>query len=100
AEFIRPYWPAERALVNAGYRNIPFPFEEVPVPSFEMTAEWDMTRLLGYINTWSALRRYEKEHGKNPLSLLGPILAAAWGDPSTVRTVRWRFSVRLGRVHP
>lgn len=97
-QFVRPYWPAERALVDAGYRNIPFPFPELAVPAFEMKAEWDMARLLGYMNTWSALRRYEKEHGTNSIALIAAELAAVWGDRATVRTVRWKFALRLGRI--
>lgn len=97
-EFIRPYWPAERAFVQAGYRNIPFPFPELPVPVFVMSAEWDLPRLLGYMNTWSAVRQYEKEHGTNPIGLVAAELSRGWGDPATVRTVRWRFHVRIGRV--
>lgn len=98
AQFVRPYWPAERKLVDAGYRNIPFPFPELPTPPFEMTADWAMPRLLGYMNTWSALRKYEQQHGTNPLAAIASELAAAWGDPNAVRTVRWNFALRLGRV--
>lgn len=97
-EFVRPYWPAERRHVDAGYSTIPFPFAEVAVPPFEMTAEWDLPHLLGYINTWSAVRQYEKRHGANPIERLREPLTAAWGDPPTIRTVRWRFHVRVGRV--
>jgi SAM-dependent methyltransferase len=97
-EFIRPYWPAERVFVNAGYRNIPFPFPELPAPQFEMAAEWTLQRLVGYMNTWSAVRQYEKKHGTNPVGAVAGELGRVWGDPATVRTVRWRFTLRLGRV--
>lgn len=100
AEFIRPYWPTERAFVNTGYRNLPFPFPELPVPRFEMVADWDLPRLTGYMNTWSAVRRYEKEHGTNPVGAVAGELGRVWGDPATVRSVRWRFRVRVGRVNP
>jgi SAM-dependent methyltransferase len=97
-EFIRPYWPAERKFVEAGYKTIPFPFEEVPTPKFEMTADWDLARLLGYMNTWSAVRQYEKKHGVNPVGAVRVELSRTWGDPATVRTVRWQFHIRVGRV--
>jgi SAM-dependent methyltransferase len=98
AEYVGPYWPPERALVDAGYRTIPFPFEEVPAPAFEMTAEWDLPTLLGYMNTWSATKRFEKAHGFNPLERLEGDFAAAWGDPVAPRTVRWKLALRVGRV--
>jgi SAM-dependent methyltransferase len=97
-KFIRPYWPTERKFVEAEYKTIPFPFEEVETPKFEMTAEWDLPRLLGYMNTWSAVRQYEKKHGVNPVGAVRVELSTAWGDPATVRMVRWQFHIRVGRV--
>lgn len=99
AEFIRPYWPAERAFVDNGYRDIPFPFPELPAPAFEMTAQWDLPHLVGYMNTWSAVRQYEKKHASNPVGLLATELEHVWGHPEMVRTVRWRFHLRVGRVN-
>jgi SAM-dependent methyltransferase len=98
AEFVGPYWPPERALVDAGYRTVPFPFPEVPAPAFEMRADWDLPRLLGYMNTWSATKAFVRANGFDPLARLAPDFAAAWGDPATVRTVTWNFTLRLGRV--
>ncbi|HUR54755.1 MAG TPA: class I SAM-dependent methyltransferase [Gemmataceae bacterium] len=98
AEFVGPYWPPERALVDAGYRTIPFPFAEVPVPHFEMTAEWDLSRVLGYMNTWSSVKAHTKAHGENPVDAMAGEFAAAWGDPAAVRAVRWAFHLRLGRA--
>jgi SAM-dependent methyltransferase len=97
-KFIRPYWTPERVWVDAGYRTIPFPFPEVPTPQFELTVESSLPRFLGYLGTWSASKQYAKAHGSDPLARFAPEFAAAWGDPATVRTVRWAFNVRLGRV--
>jgi SAM-dependent methyltransferase len=96
--FVGPYWPPERALVMAGYRTIPFPFEAIEAPPFSLTAEWDLPRLLGYMNTWSALKRFVQAKGFNPLERLADDFRAAWGDPATVRTVRWLLAMRVGRV--
>ncbi|MBX9625713.1 MAG: methyltransferase domain-containing protein [Gemmataceae bacterium] len=97
-EFVIPYWPPERVLVGAGYKTLPFPFPEVAAPAFEMTADWDLARMVGYMNTWSATKRFIKAHGFNPLDRLAADFNAAWGDPATVRTVRWAFYLRAGRV--
>ncbi len=98
SEFVGPYWPPERALVDTGYRTIPFPFTEIPVPRLEMTARWDLPTLVGYMNTWSATKRFEKANGFNPLDRLSEAFTAAWGEPATVRTVRWKLAIRVGRV--
>jgi SAM-dependent methyltransferase len=97
-DFIRPYWTPERAWVDAGYRTIPFPFPELKTPRFELTLESTLPRFLGYLGTWSATRQFVKAHGCDPLERFTPEFAATWSDPSTVRTVRWEFNVRLGRV--
>lgn len=96
-EFVGPYWPPERALVDAGYRTIPFPFDEVSAPQFELTAEWPLPALLGYMNTWSATKRFEAANGFSPVARLENDFAAVWGDPATVRTVRWKLALRVGR---
>ncbi len=98
-DFIRPYWTPERAWVDAGYRTIPFPFPELPVPSFELTLESFLAGFLGYLGTWSATKQFVKAHGSDPLERFVPEFASAWGDPATVRTVRWEFTLRLGRVN-
>src|SRR5581483_8552501 len=33
SETVGPYWPAERRHVDAGYRTLPFPFDELAVPA-------------------------------------------------------------------
>jgi hypothetical protein len=96
--FVRGYWPPGREHVDDHYRNIPFPFQEVAVPRFAMTANWDWPRLLGYLNTWSATRRFIAANGFNPLDRLAADFAQSWGDPATVRTVRWELALKLGRV--
>lgn len=97
-EFIRPYWTPERAWVDAGYRSIPFPFPEVPAPRFNLATESSLARLMGYLRTWSATRQFVQKHGTDPLERFVPDFAAAWGDPATVRTIRWQFNMRIGRV--
>jgi SAM-dependent methyltransferase len=98
-EFIRPYWTPERVWVDEGYRTIPFPFPELEVPRFELSVESTLPRFLGYLGTWSAARRFAKEHASDPLEQFRSAFAAAWGDPATARTVRWEFTLRLGRVN-
>jgi SAM-dependent methyltransferase len=98
ADFIRPYWTPERVWVDDGYRSIPFAFPEIPAPRFEVTASVSLPGLIGYLSTWSATKQYVKKHGQDPLERFREAFATAWGDPSTVRTLRWELVMRLGRV--
>ena len=58
SEVVGPYWPPERALVDRGYGELEFPFEELPAPAFSMAKPWRFPDLLGYLRTWSASRRF------------------------------------------
>jgi len=93
-----PYWPPERVHVDAAYRTLPFPFEEIPAPAFAMIAHWNVEQFLAYLRSWSATQRYIKAKGHDPVALVEKDLRAAWGEPSRVRDVRWQFHVRAGRV--
>src|SRR5262245_61597403 len=55
------YWPPERRLVEEEYRTLPFPFDELEAPPMVMTMSWRLEDLVGYVDTWSAVRAAEKE---------------------------------------
>lgn len=97
-EEVERYWPPERALVARRYADLPFPFEEIPVPRVTMTAEWDLERTLGYLSTWSAVKRCAKETGRDPIAEFAPRLAAAWSDGAAEKTISWPLVLRAGRV--
>jgi SAM-dependent methyltransferase len=93
-----PYWPPERAHIDASYRTIPFPFEAIPAPSFPMIMRWNVDQLLAYLRSWSATQRYIAARGVDPVDLVEADLRAAWGEPARVREVRWQFHLLAGRV--
>jgi SAM-dependent methyltransferase len=95
---VGPFWPAERSLVETGYRNIEFPFEEIEVPSFEMVTLWPLATFIGYVGTWSAVTRFRAERGVDPVPDLARDLGAAWGDPEIPRRIRWPLAMRVGRA--
>jgi SAM-dependent methyltransferase len=91
-----PYWPPERVHVDAGYRDLPFPYEEIAVPAFAMTVRWGIDRYLAYLRSWSASQRYLQANGTDPVAIVDAELRAAWGDGE--REARWDFHVRAGRL--
>lgn len=91
------YWPPERTHVENDYRTLPFPWPEMAFPSQEMTAEWTLDQLLGYLGTWSATRLYREATGGDPLPALRAQLLPAWGEPSQARAVRWPLPLRIAR---
>jgi len=61
-----------------------------------MRTRWDARAMLGYLDTWSAVRRCRARSGRDPLALLAAPLAAAWGDGA--RDMRWPLAVRAHRA--
>jgi SAM-dependent methyltransferase len=90
------YWPPERRLVEDGYRAVPFPFDEVAAPPFELRAEWTLAQLAGYLRTWSATMRYAAAHGADPVAAFEDEAAALLGGPDARCTVIWPYVVRAG----
>lgn len=95
---VGPYWPPERRHVEEGYRTLPFPFAETSAPPLAIDVAWDLDGLVGYIDTWSAVRRAERALGRSPVPAARAALARVWGEPGTRRTVRFPLSLRVGRV--
>jgi SAM-dependent methyltransferase len=92
-----PYWEPERRLVEVGYRTVAFPFPELSVPAFAMELTWTPDHLMGYLGTWSPLKRYRDEKGEDPLPAIASKLEQAWGDAEE-RKVSWPLSLRAFRV--
>lgn len=96
---IAPYWPEERKHVENGYRCLSFPFTEVEVSEIHMQAVWNLDQLIGYLNTWSAVKEAQKVLGYNPVDLFKTALLAEWGDLSQQKKITWPLSIRAGKVN-
>ena len=96
AETVGPYWPPERRYVNSAYQDLPFPFASVPAPAMDVRMNWAVDHFIGYLGTWSAVERYKKEHGSDPVDHIRQDLRSAWGEG--VLEVRWPLAMRIGRV--
>lgn len=95
-EVVGPFWPPERKLVEQ-FADLPFPFPEIDPARFEMTADWNLNHLLGYLGTWSSTQRFIAAKGNDPLEQITDDLRNVWGDPRQVRNVTWPLCVRVGR---
>ena len=94
-EVVGSFWPQERKLVEQ-FADLPLPFHEVDAPRFEMTAQWNLDHLLGYLQTWSSTQQFIAAKGSDPLEQIIEGLRAAWGDSQQTRNVTWPLVLRIG----
>lgn len=95
---IRSYWPPERRHVDTQYRELSFPFQELPAPQIEMREEWDCDQYLNFLRTWSAVAKFLDRNGEDPVKRIEAETHRAWGEPRKPKSVRWPVALRLGRV--
>ena len=94
---IAPYWPVERAEVDAGYAGYDWPFPALPAPALWLSADWNLPQLLGYLGSLSATARCRNATGQDPVAAHADALARAWGEPTQPRTMRWPLILHLRR---
>jgi len=98
SETTGPFWPPERAIIEAGYGALELPFTEITPPPFRMEVEWTLEQLLGYLRTWSATQKFIAARGFDPVVPLGNELQQFWPRAEDVRLVRWPLSLRVGKT--
>lgn len=98
AEEIGPYWPPERKLVDSGYANIDFPFRPLRTPDLRIEREWSANDFLGYVATWSAVRRAREDRQGDMLAAFSRDLLELWGNPEVTRMISWPITMRLGVI--
>lgn len=69
---------------------------EQHLPTRALHSSWTFSQMMWYLNTWSAVKKYEQENGMNPLSLVATDFEKAWGGVVNRRVVFPGF-VRAGR---
>jgi SAM-dependent methyltransferase len=94
---IDPYWPPERALIDAHYAGFAWPYPALPTPALWLEAEWTLPHFLKYLASMSAVARCRADTGDDPVARHAPALAAAWGEPSDLRTIQWPLFLHLRR---
>lgn len=92
---VGPYWPPERKHVESRYESLPFPAGELPHPPFALELSWTFEQLLGYVSSWSATARYQKEVGEDPVPRLRDSLRPVWPASQPLKTLRMSLVLRV-----
>lgn len=93
------YWPKERKYVDEAYQTLPFPFQKIQTPTFAMEKKINYFELIGYLQTWSAVKEYVDRNHKSPLDFIYADLQKAWGNPTSEHTLQWQINMLAGKVH-
>ena len=98
ADILGKYWSKDLIKVATGYKDIPFPFEEIIAPDFDATASWNLQNFIDYIHSWSFTQKYIEVNGKDPVNEIINELKQAWGDPESEKVMKWPLILKIGRV--
>jgi ubiquinone/menaquinone biosynthesis C-methylase UbiE len=98
-DILGSYWPKERKIVENKYQDIPFPFQKIDMPVFQIELHWSLSELISYLYTWSSVQKYIQKNNSDPVKQVYDSLAAAWGEKNTwhKRKVVWPIYMRVGR---
>lgn len=94
---IGKYWDKERRYLDEEYKTIPFPFDEIQTSNFVNTQHWTLEHLIGYLNTWSAVKHFIKQNGFNPIDKLQSEIKQFWSNDEE-KEVRFPLFLRIGRI--
>jgi len=97
-ETLAGFWPGRIHYLEERYETLPFPFEEIQPPEFEMKATWELDNMAGFLASWSAVRNLVEAQGKSAFN--GPIkeLERIWMKGTVKREIRWPLHFRIGKL--
>jgi SAM-dependent methyltransferase len=97
-DVVGPYWDPERVYIEERYETIDFAFPPIEFSeTFQITQRMGITDLLGYLNSWSAVQKYFKKNGGDPVSGLANELKAHWPAADNKR-VTFPIFIKAGRI--
>lgn len=59
---------------------------------------WNLAALLGYLSTWSAVRRAREAGRDDVLASFAQDISRTWGDEHALRPVIWPLNTRIGHL--
>jgi len=91
------YWDERRKYIDEQYSTIPFPFEEMKIPHYSCKLQWNREDLLGYLSTWSAVKKYMKDTGNDAIEIIKPHIYSMW-EVNQERKVTIPIITKIARI--
>jgi ubiquinone/menaquinone biosynthesis C-methylase UbiE len=98
---LAPFIPPASKHHAQALSEIPFPFTDLPAtqrfyyPSESGSQAINKADLFGFLNTWSASKRFLDANGAPPTDAIAADLSALWPD-GELKTIRWEIEYRIG----
>jgi SAM-dependent methyltransferase len=86
-------WPERSRILHGGYISICPPLHEIPSPSFEASARWELDDYLSHLRSWSATRYYCERSGEDITKQFQPAFAGVWRGGRV--PVKWPIIMRV-----
>lgn len=97
SDVLGDYWDKERKYIEENYLTIPFPYKEIKCPIFSNSYSWAKPQLIGYLETWSAVKHYQEEENSNPVDQVKLKLENIWKE-GEFKKVKFPIITRMGRI--
>lgn len=94
---VGPYWDEARKLVENHYRDMDFPFDNIPCPEFYIKVHWTADQFTGYLSSWSATQKFIKTHGEDPVEAFRKELDKVWPE-GEAQLVTFPVFLKLARA--
>jgi ubiquinone/menaquinone biosynthesis C-methylase UbiE len=96
---LRPFWNPERKHVDKAYSTVIFRFDQInEEKSRNITTQWDLEHLEGYLNSWSGVQHFiAQSDGLNPVPGLIKRIKQLWGS-NLKNKINFPLYLKVGRV--
>jgi len=93
---IGPYWDPERKILDNRYKDINIPLINKKEKNFSYKTSFTLKEFAGYLNSWSSVQKYIRQHDKNPVGKLIEVLRSKW-EPN--QEIEFPIFLTLGCVN-
>lgn len=99
-QILKGFWPPERKHIDTAYQEIAFPFQQVntDVSQLHIEKHYSFYDLLGYFQSWSAVKQFQQQKQQNPVDLIRDSLREKWENPNLKKAVKWPLFIKIGTI--
>lgn len=97
-DILGTYWDPERRYIEEAYQTIPYPFDTLETPHFQIHRTWNLAQVKGFIHSWSAVRKYIRQHQKDPWDVIEKDFIQVWGEAQERKLLTWDIYLKVSKL--